>query len=323
MLLAVGLWHAAAWHALAQVAVPGEAAVPVCSEVHTRDPFIVADAATQTYYLVSSMQRPAHAGKGVSVFTSKDLKSWRGPISVFDLPADCWAQGDIWAPEMHFYQGRYFLFTTFNAPVGPAEPWPKDLPRMRRGTVVLEADSPLGPFKPLQPRPHTPTNELALDGTLWIEDGVPYMVYCHEWTQIKDGTINALRLKKDLSDAEGEPMVLFKASDAAWTPRHQPTYVTDGPYLYRSKTGKLIMIWSTWLDKIYATGVAVSGTGKLKGPWTHETRPLFDADGGHGMIFRKFDGTLMLVLHQPNGGDKEMARFFELEDTGNSIRIKR
>jgi hypothetical protein len=28
---------------------------------------------------------------------------------------------------------------------------------------------------------------MALDGTLWVEDGVPYMIFCHEWIQITDG----------------------------------------------------------------------------------------------------------------------------------------
>ena len=82
------------------------------------------------------------------------------------------------------------------------------------------------------------------------------------------------------------------------------------------------MICSPFLDKTYATGVAVSAIGLLKGPWSHEARPLFDTDIGHGKIFRKFDGTL-LVLYQPNGGDRQMARFFELEDTVDSIRFKR
>jgi len=40
------------------------------------------------------------------------------------------------------------------------------------------------------------------------------------------------------------------------------------------------------------------------------------------MIFKRFDGQLMMVLHQPNGRGLERARFFELEDTGETLRIK-
>jgi hypothetical protein len=40
---------------------------------------------------------------------------------------------------------------------------------------------------------------MTLDGTLWVEDELPYMVFCHEWVQIKDGTVESVRLKDDLS----------------------------------------------------------------------------------------------------------------------------
>jgi len=40
------------------------------------------------------------------------------------------------------------------------------------------------------------------------------MVYAHEWIQVIDGTMEAIRLKDDLSDSIGEPIHLFKASDA-------------------------------------------------------------------------------------------------------------
>ena len=41
------------------------------------------------------------------------------------------------------------------------------------------------------------------------------------------------------------------------------------------------------------------------------------------MLFRRFDGQLMMVLHQPNEGGRERARLFEIEDTGDSLRIRR
>ena len=99
-------------------------------------------------------------------------------------------------------------------------------------------------------------------------------------------------------------------------------WVTDGPYLYKSKSGKLFMIWSSGGATGYATGIAISDSGQLKGPWRQQAAPLYADDGGHGMIFRRFDGQLMLVLHQPNQAT-ERARLFELEDTGETLRIVR
>lgn len=82
------------------------------------------------------------------------------------------------------------------------------------------------------------------------------------------------------------------------------------------------MIWSSFGKGGYTVGVAVSASGKLRGPWVQQPEPLFAEDGGHGMIFKRFDGQLMLALHQPNKVT-ERARLFELEDTGETLRIRR
>ena len=164
---------------------------------------------------------------------------------------------------------------------------------------------------------------MTLDGTLWIEDGLPYIVFSHEWVQITDGAIEYAKLKDDLSDIASEPKRLFHGSDAPWN-RKSPEWacwVTDGPYLFRSKSGKLFMIWSGFSKTGYTTGVAISDSGKLAGPWRQQAEPLFSADGGHGMIFKRFDGQLMLVLHSPNKLN-ERAKLFELEDAGETLRIK-
>jgi len=293
-------------------------------ETRLRDPFILADEASQTYYLLTAIIRPPGPNRhGVCVLTSKDLETWRGPYPIFTIEPDFWAQGSVWAPEMHFYQGRYYLFATMNGSEKLAdEPWPNWPAKTQRGTQVLVADSPLGPFRPFQNRAHPDPNLMTLDGTLWVEDGIPYMIYCHEWVQIKDGTIDLIRLKDDLSDVVGDPVTLFKASDAPWTPPGRDSYVTDGPCLYRTKAGTLLMIWSSFTATGYTTGVAVSESGKVRGPWRHQSEPLFTDDGGHGCIFRAFDGTLMLTLHSPNRSGRERALLFELEDVGTTIRIK-
>lgn len=49
---------------------------------------------------------------------------------------------------------------------------------------------------------------------------------------------------------------------------------------------------------------------------------MFEKDGGHGMIFKTFEGELRLVLHSPNGGGLERAHLFELEDCGDTLKLK-
>ena len=101
------------------------------------------------------------------------------------------------------------------------------------------------------------------------------------------------------------------------------TFVTDGCFLYRTKTGKLLMIWSSFSNGSYAIGIAESATGKVHGPWRQQKDLLFAKHGGHGMLFNDFDGRLCLVLHAPNSpGGKERAHIYEIEDVGNTLRLK-
>ena len=82
---------------------------------------------------------------------------------------------------------------------------------------MARADSPEGPFVPVSDGPIPPANFMTLDGTLYVDRaGKPWMVYAHEWLQVTDGKMEAVPLKSDLTAAEGDPVSLFKASDAPW-----------------------------------------------------------------------------------------------------------
>lgn len=296
------------------------------TELRARDACIWPDPSTQTYVMYfSSGQRGPHRRPAVVAYTSKDLEQWTGPHVVFEIPEGFWANRGIWAPEMHVYRGKYYLFLTFDSSHKFPEQWRNWLPRVKRGSQILVADSPLGPFEPFANRPHTPEDMMTLDGTLWVEDGVPWMVYCHEWVQIKDGTVEMIQLKDDLSATVGEPIHLFHGSDAPWSIK-SPQYgchVTDGPWLYRTKGGKLLMLWSSGGPDGYAVGIAESESGRLAGPWKQRAEPLFRDDGGHPMLFRRFDGQLMLALHQPNKAPHEREHFLEIDEVNDDLVLKR
>jgi hypothetical protein len=142
--------------------------------------------------------------------------------------------------------------------------------------------------------------------------------------QIVNGTVELVRLKDDLSGTVGDPVRLFFGNDGPWTKRSDEygCWVTDGPTLYRSKSGKLFMLWSSGSATGYATGLAISDSGKIAGPWRHQAEAIYAKDGGHATLFTRFDGQLMMVLHAPNK-TTERALLFEMEDTGETLRIIR
>jgi GH43 family beta-xylosidase len=288
------------------------------STIRAQDVCILPDVATKTYYMIAA---------GVRAWTSTNLEDWQGPKTIYRPPADVWGDirtAGIWAPEMHFYKGKYYLFLTFDSRTLLPEQWHDWRPRVYRGSQILWSDSPNGPYAAFTNHATTPTNMMTLDGTFWVEDGVPYMVFCNEWVQVSDGTVEYMPLKDDLSEAAGPPHRMFRGSSAKWSELIEAGgHVTDGPYVWKGKTGKLYVIWSSRAhDQRYQCGIAISDSGKLAGPWRQQDEPIFKDNGGHGMIFNSFDGKLMLVLHAPDGRGPQ-PHIFEIEDTGETLRIVR
>ena len=267
-------------------------------------------------------------GNGVVVYQSKDLENWSKPKYVFKTPQNWWAseKHGVWAPEVHEYQGKYYLFATFTHPEKTLSATNPNAKTSVRGTAILVSDSLTTEFKPLSNQSITPADWMALDGTLFVEKGKPYMVFCHEWIQVEDGTMEMMPLREDLSNPAGKPKTMFKATNASWVKKLENVkawntggYITDGPWFYRTRKGKLLMLWSSFGDKGYAVGLAASSNGKLSGKWVQKER-LFEKDGGHAMIFKTFEGKMILTLHQPNSGDIR-ARFFEIVEENETLKI--
>jgi len=285
-------------------------------DIKIRDPFIVPIAEDRFYYMYGTTDEDSWGGKatGFDAYRSHDLQNWEGPFEVFRPSPDFWADENFWAPEVHSYRGRYYMLASFKAE------------HCRRATQVLVADGPLGPFEPLTKSPLTPPVWECLDGTLYEdEDGVPWLVYCREWLQTTNGEMYAQRLQPDLKTVAGEPVMLFKATDAPWVVKTHfqgsTGYVTDGPFLFRSPENELLMLWSSHGADGYAMGVARSSSGNIEGPWVQESEPFFRKDGGHGMLFRSFEGKLKLSLHQPNTSPLERAVFIDVHWNEGSLQM--
>ena len=286
------------------------------NEINVRDPYILVE--DSKYYLYGTRGYQCwEEGEGLDVYVSDDLENWSGPTEVFTKPEGFWADKNFWAPEVHKYNGSFYMLVSFKSD------------DRCRGTQILKADSPMGPFLPHSDGPVTPKEWECLDGTLYVENGVPYMVFCHEWVQVKDGEMCAIQLTEDLKEAVGEPILLFTASEPSWSTglgesswsegSKAKNYVTDGPFLYKTEGGRLIMIWSSFASGAYCEALAYSDNGSLLGKWEHDERLLFAEDGGHGMIFRDKSGRLKFVCHQPNIKLKERPVMVDLMEAAETL----
>lgn len=174
------------------------------------DPCILADRKTAMYYMT---------GTGGMLWKSKDLKLWEGPFHVAKTDSGSWMgpKPMIWAAELHPYKGKYYYFATFTNQEVKIDTVQGNVIE-RRASHVLVSDNPDGPYVPMKDSTYLPADKPTLDGTFWVDkDGKPYMVYCYEWLQALDGTIEKIELKPDLSGTIGEGKLLFRASESPWS----------------------------------------------------------------------------------------------------------
>ena len=270
------------------------------NEINIRDPFVLPY--DGKYYMYGSR---VGTQKGFDAYVSDNLETWSNPQSVFEYFDGFWGETNFWAPEVHVYQGRFYMFASFKGS------------KHCRGTAILVSDSPLGPFKEHSEGALTLKDWECLDGTFYVSpEGKPYMIFCHEWLQIGDGAVCAIELSEDLKRAVSKPFVLWHAGDAPWVVNlewgpHEKNYVTDGPYLL-SVGNELLALWSSFDKDGYVEAVAHSDNGLITGQWTIIDEVLFAGDCGHGMVFETFEGKHMFVCHSPNTPFDERPCFKEI-----------
>ena len=270
------------------------------TDIILRDPFVLLhDGRYYLYGTTDDSMKGVREWPGFYCHVSDNLEDFSEAIPVFLPDSSFWGTQGFWAPDVYRWRGAFYLFATFHGD------------GRHGGTQILRGESPLGPFAPISDGPVTPPEWECLDGSLHIDaDGHPWMVFCHEWVQIHDGTICALPLSEDLTHAVGEPVTLFAASQCPWVvpvvSGHD--YVTDAPFAFLHKD-RLCLLWSSCSASGYSMGLAISESGLITGPWRFIPEPLYSDDGGHGMVFTAKDGTEYLTYHAPHTGHSPNPQF--------------
>lgn len=285
--------------------------------INIRDPYILQH--SDQYYLYGTRSAECWGeATGFDVYVSKDLENWEGPFEIFKRPEDFFAHSNFWAPECYAYNRAFYLLTTLGAS------------NMKKGVYVLKSDSPLGPFEPYGKR-LTPEDWTCIDGTLYFEGEIPYMIFSHSFEDVPDGDMCIVQLSKDLSEAISEPVKLFSAKDTSWAHpipfAHEfnmtgDVYFTDGPCVVKLPTGALLVVWSSWGTCGYTVGMTFSESGSITGPWKHLEKPLFGENGGHGMMFVDKEGIAKYTMHYPNDKYKEHPVFFDLILEADKVKLQ-
>ena len=283
-------------------------------DISLSDPFIMTDTQTGYYYMT---------GTGGGLWKSKDMQTWTGPTYNVSTSETTWmgSSPQIWASEIYRYNDRYYNISTFtnrNITIDSSG-------HPRRAVHITSSTIPDGTYTIIQGGDDTylPAEKTTLDGTLFIDnDNKPYLLYCHEWIQNGNGTIEFIPLKDDLTGTIGSGTIIMRAKDASWN----TGAVTDGPFVFRTQTGRLGIIWTSWHNDRYVQGVAYSTSGKLSGPWQQQALPITPDNYGHGMLFRDFNGKLLMCIHSHRTIDASIQKWerhpalFIMDDTGNELK---
>ena len=271
-----------------------EPACGVRRRVRGGDPFIHLE--NGMYYLYFSSGDTT----GLTVYTSTDLKEWL-PDQGRDKSGRAYANGNgfgsrlFWAPEMHKYKGKYYLFHSAEEKV-----------------TVEVGDSPLGPFRNPEKKPFFP--EGNIDNSFFLDDdGTPYMLYAH----FNAGNeVWICELEKDLLHAKPETQRKLIRAEEDWEmnradPRFSNRSIAEGPCLVK-KDGLYWLTYSSHhvMDDNY--NVCLATATDVKGPYVKQGKgPILAPRGkyrctGHHSLFKDKSGTWKIVFHtrDPGGGPR-------------------
>ncbi len=205
----------------------------------------------------------------------------------------------IWAPELHFIDGKWYVYFT----AGEAE----NIWAIRPYVLEGEGDNPLEARWTEKGRLKLGWESFSLDGTTFVHRGVRYFV----WTQVEDGIkgTNIYISRMDTPWSITGPITRLTKPDYPW--ERVGHWVNEGPAVI-IKNGRVWMTYSaSATDANYCLGLlsAPDDADLLRaGSWTKSPEPVLRSDPaasqfgpGHNCFTTTPDGkTDILVYHSRN-----------------------
>ncbi|MGM8362912.1 arabinan endo-1,5-alpha-L-arabinosidase [Flavobacterium sp. ARAG 55.4] len=286
----------------------------LAQDISVHDPVIIKQ--KDTYYLYCT-------GRGISVFSSKDLKNWKKEPAIFkEKPV--WAdsvaadfKNHIWAPDISFHNNTYYLYYSVSA-------FGKNTSAIGVVTnVTLNANDPNYEWVDhgivVQSYPNRDEWN-AIDSNLIIdENNTPWLSFGSFWDGIK-----MVKLNSDLLSI-AQPEEWYAIAKRKNTPLSGGSSAIEAPFIFK-KNG-FYYLFTSWdlcckgKDSTYkiAVGRATSVTG-----------PYVDRDGnllsqGGGTILAKGDENFFGVGHNSaytfDGVDYLVYHGYDAKQNGKSVLV--
>jgi GH43 family beta-xylosidase len=246
--------------------------------------------------------------RGISVLTSTDLVDWtfRGYALEGGGPGH-WAQTDLWAPEVMYWQGMFYMYVSGTALGEDGE----GVEALRRQGLAC-ATTPLGPFR-LEDEP--------LVSDVWSIDGHPFQdedgslwLYYNIRTESTmfggrpgSGTVADRLLTPGRLAGDPRPVAFPSerwegsfAGDAYWN---------EGSWVLKRR-GRYYQLYSGGFYRDASYGIGVTAAFSPQGPWQKEPgNPIFSSGEritgpGHHSIVLAPDGVSRYSVYHGYDGDR-------------------
>ncbi len=258
-------------------------------------------------------------GQDLTIWKTRDITDLRGAERkvVWTPPATGPYSHDIWAPELHYLRGAWYLY--FAADAGTNE-------THRLWVLENPNPNPLTGTWTMKGQVTDPTNKWAIDPSVIENKKKLYMVWSG-WEGDTNGvqhiylaalsnpwTVKGKRLLLSTPQYTWEKVGDLKNPDVLDPTPHVD--VNEGPE-FLAHNGKLFVIYSAsgcWTDS-YELGMHTASSDKnlMKAQsWTKFARPVFQQSPeasvyapGHNAFFQSPDGTQDWILYHANAGPGE------------------
>lgn len=230
------------------------------------------------------------------------------PQTIWSAPIDGPNSKNVWAPELHFLDNKWYAYYTAGSNVSDHN---------TQRSFVLEntsADPLAGTWTDKGQIKDPAADFFAIDGTILSYSGSNYFIYSGH-PSASNGTQNLYiaRMANPWTLETGR--TLISAPTLSWETQGAP--VNEGPEIIKNSAGRVFLIYSAsgcWTDD-YALGMLTlrdGGNPLTPADWVKKPTPVFttkQSSGtygpGHNTFFKSKDGTEDWILYHANSGPRQ------------------
>ncbi len=245
-------------------------------------------------------------GGNVRVWRTKSMSKLASAYTqtIWSKPASGPNSQNVWAPEIHFIDGKWYAYYTAGASA--------DLSTQRLFVLENPSADPLsGTWTDRGKIADPAADYFAIDGTVLQYNNKKYLI----WSGHASATDNNQRLyiAEMLNPYTlATSRILISSPTYSWEMFGAPPGVNEGPEILKGPTGKTFLIYSAsgcWTDD-YSLGMMTlkdGGDPINASDWVKNAQPVFTKNGngqafgpGHNAFFKSPDGKEDWIIYHAN-----------------------